>query len=113
MNLLGLLHERRAMEGMADEVVNVLRRIRDPEIPANIFDLGLVYGLDIDADGKVTIRMTLTTPNCPMAQSFPAQVEQAVRSVEGVTDVHVDLVWDPPWDRSRMSETALLELGLM
>jgi FeS assembly SUF system protein len=90
-----------------------LSTIFDPELPVNIYDLGLIYDLDVDADGRVDIRMTLTAPGCPVAQSFPAQVEQTVAEVEGVTAAHVEIVWDPPWDQSRMSEAARLQLGLV
>ena len=100
--------------GLRDEVVAMLRLIYDPEIPVNIYDLGLIYGLDIDeAKGKVDIRMTLTAPGCPVAASFPGTVEEAVRAVDGVEDVTVELVWDPPWSQERMSEAARLELGLL
>jgi len=101
-------------EGLRGEVIAALRTVYDPEIPVNIHDLGLIYGLDVDeANGKVAIRMTLTAPGCPVAATFPATVEQAVRGVNGVREAHVDLVWDPPWSRERMSEAALLELGLI
>lgn len=93
-------------------VIAALKRIHDPELPVNIYDLGLIYGLDIDDLGRVGIRMTLTTPGCPVAQSFPAEVEDAVEAVEGVTTAHVELVWEPPWDPSRLSEAARLELGV-
>jgi FeS assembly SUF system protein len=113
MNLLGLFRESSPEEGLHGRVVSALRRIRDPEIPINIYDLGLVYGLDIDDAGRVDIRLTLTAPGCPVAQSFPGQVEAAVAAVEGVNDARVELVWDPPWDASRISEAARLELGLV
>lgn len=99
--------------GLRDRVVAALRRIRDPELPVNIYDLGLVYGLEVDDLGRVGIRMTLTAPGCPVAQSFPALVEDALESVEGVSVAHVELVWDPPWDPSRLSEATRLELGLV
>ena len=98
---------------LRQEVIQALRQIYDPEIPVNIYDLGLIYALDIDDAGVVRIRMTLTSPACPVAQSFPDQVECAVKEVGGVTDATVELVWDPPWSRELMSETALLELGLL
>jgi FeS assembly SUF system protein len=101
------------MENVRQDVIQILRLIYDPEIPVNIYDLGLIYALDVDDAGEVWIRMTLTTPACPVAQNFPSQVEQAVNSVTGVKEAHVELVWDPPWSRELMSETALLELGLM
>ncbi len=93
-------------------VIEALRQIRDPEIPVNIYDLGLIYGLDIDDVGMVAIRMTLTAPACPVAKSFPALVAAAVERVEGVSRAEVILVWEPPWGQSRISESARLELGL-
>lgn len=97
---------------LQDEVIRALRNVYDPEIPVNIYDLGLIYALDIDADNKVSVKMTLTAPGCPVAQTFPGTVESAVREVEGVTDAAVELVWDPPWDMSRMSEAARLQLNM-
>ena len=95
-------------------VIEALRTVFDPEIPVNIYDLGLVYELEVDEDeGRVAIRMTLTAPGCPVAQTFPSIVEDVVRSVEGVSDATVDLVWEPPWSRERMSEAARLQLGLV
>jgi FeS assembly SUF system protein len=95
-------------------VIEALRTVFDPEIPVNIYDLGLIYSLEVDEDqGRVAIRMTLTAPGCPVAQTFPSIVEEAVRSVEGVNDATVDLVWDPPWSRERMSEAARLQLGML
>jgi FeS assembly SUF system protein len=94
-------------------VVDALRTVYDPEIPVNIHELGLIYGVDVDPSGAVAIRMTLTAAGCPAAQSLPAEVEQRARGVPGVTDVKVDVVFDPPWDQSRMSEAARLELGLL
>lgn len=101
---MGTLHER---------VEDVLRTVYDPEIPVNIYELGLVYDVDVTEGGVVTIKMTLTAPNCPAAGAMPAEVEAKVRGVAGVTDAKVELVWDPPWDASRMSEAARLELGFM
>ncbi|HTI18573.1 MAG TPA: SUF system Fe-S cluster assembly protein [Trinickia sp.] len=99
---------------LRSRVIEALRSVFDPEIPVNIYDLGLVYALDIDEDkGHVAICMTLTAPGCPVAQTFPSVVEEAVRSVEGVGDVTVELVWEPPWSRERMSEAARLQLGLI
>ena len=93
-------------------VVDVLRGIYDPEIPVNIYDLGLIYRLTATEDGDVEIEMTLTAPGCPVAQTFPAHVEAAVRSVPGVGEVQVRLVWDPPWSRDRLSEAAQMDLGI-
>jgi FeS assembly SUF system protein len=94
-------------------VVDGLRTVYDPEIPVNIYELGLIYGVEVEPSGVVTIRMTLTAAGCPAAQSLPLEVEQRVRAVPGVTDVKVDVVFDPPWDQSLMSEAARLELGLL
>jgi FeS assembly SUF system protein len=93
-------------------IVEALRTCYDPEIPVNIYELGLVYGIDVQPSGEVTIRMTLTSPNCPVAGSLPAEVQQKVRSVAGVTDAKVELVWDPPWCMDNMSEAAKLQLGM-
>jgi FeS assembly SUF system protein len=95
------------------KVEAALRQVFDPEIPVNIYDLGLIYGVDIGEDGIVDIAMTLTAPNCPAAEQLPLDVERNVQAVEGVSDVRVALVWDPPWEQSRMSEAAKLELGLL
>jgi len=99
------------LEGLRQRIVEALQTIYDPEIPVNIYELGLVYEVHLDRQGRALIRMTLTTPGCPVAQSFPMEVESRVKAVEGVTDAAVELVWDPPWDPSRMSEAARLELG--
>ncbi len=87
--------------------------MRDPEIPANLVDLGLIYDLVVTADGRVYVEMTLTTPACPVAGSLPGEVERVLRAVPGVSDVAVKLVWTPPWTQERMSEEARLELGLL
>jgi len=97
---------------LRERVIAALREIYDPELPLNIYDLGLIYGLEIDPAGSVAIRMTLTAPGCPVAQSFPGFVEHAVRQVEGVSAAQVELVWDPPWCPDQMSEAARLELGI-
>lgn len=102
-----------APEGLEARVIETLRTVYDPEIPVNIYDLGLVYGLDISLAGEVHVRMTLTAPNCPVAQSFPANVQEMLLCVPGVSDVQVELVWEPPWTRERMSEAARLQLGMM
>jgi FeS assembly SUF system protein len=102
-----------AGEGLEERVVAALRTVLDPEIPVNIYDLGLIYGLDVGADGSVGVRMTLTAPACPVAGVMPGLVESAIRKVDGVRAVRVDLVWDPPWEKGRMSEAARLQLGLM
>ncbi len=94
-------------------IVEALKSVYDPEIPLNIYDLGLIYGFEIDGDGNVEIAMTLTAPGCPVAGSLVKQVADAVGDVEGVAKSHVSLTWDPPWSKDRMSEAALLELGLL
>jgi FeS assembly SUF system protein len=94
------------------EIVKALSRVFDPEIPVNIYDLGLVYEVIVDASSRVGIRMTLTAPACPAAQFLPRQVTQAIDAVPGVSGVSVDVVWDPPWTRDRMSEAAKLQLGM-
>ncbi len=99
-------------EALRDAVIAALREIFDPEIPVNIYDLGLVYGVGIK-DGHVTITMTLTTPHCPVAESMPAEVEIRTMAVPGVASAEVQLVWDPPWDPSMMSDEARLELGML
>jgi FeS assembly SUF system protein len=95
------------------EVIEVLRTIFDPEIPVNVYELGLIYVVEVSPEGAVMIRMTLTSPHCPAVQSMPAEIEGKVRTISGVTDVSIDLVWDPPWDQSKMSEAARLQLGMM
>jgi FeS assembly SUF system protein len=99
--------------GLEQQVVDALQEIFDPEIPVNIYDLGLIYSIDVLPLGRVNITMTLTSPACPVAGSLPGEVEDAVRTVDGVQDVGVELVWDPPWDMDRMSEDAKLELNLL
>jgi FeS assembly SUF system protein len=94
-------------------VLEALKTVRDPEIPVNLVDLGLIYDLIVRRDGTIYVEMTLTTPACPVAGSLPGQVQQAIAAVPGVTDVRVKLVWTPPWTRDRMSEEAKLELGLL
>ncbi len=98
---------------LLEPVLDALKTVRDPEIPVNLVDLGLIYELVVKAGGIVYVEMTLTTPACPVAQSMPGEVETAVSAVPGVNEVRVKLVWSPPWDRDRMSEEARLELGLM
>ena len=93
------------------EVIEVLKTVRDPELPINIYEMGLIYAVDVTPDDVVTIRMTLTTPMCPVADILPAEVESKVRALGSVKDVTVDLVWDPPWSPDRMSEAARLEAG--
>ncbi len=102
-----------ARSSLSERVVDALKTVYDPEIPVNIYDLGLIYNISINDECVVTIDMTLTAPGCPVAQTFPGVVENAVKSVEGAKDAIVELVWDPPWDQDMMSEEAKLELGLL
>ena len=94
-------------------IITALREIFDPEIPVNIYDLGLIYGVDVTDHGHAVVTMTLTTPHCPVAESMPAEVELRVGAVPGVGNAEVNLVWDPPWDPSKMSDEARLELGML
>ena len=96
---------------LRDKVVDCLKTIFDPEIPVNIYELGLIYRVDVLPINNIQVTMTLTAPSCPAAQSLPIEVDQKVRQIEGVNDVHVVVTWDPPWDKSMMSEAAQLELG--
>ncbi len=98
---------------LKESVLEALMTVRDPEIPINLVDLGLIYELIVKKGGIVFVEMTLTTPACPVAQSMPGEVETAVRAVPGVNEARVKLVWSPPWDRDRMSEEAKLELGML
>jgi FeS assembly SUF system protein len=95
------------------QVQDALRTCYDPEIPVNIYELGLIYDVHADTTGVVEIKMTLTSPHCPAAQSMPAEIEGKVKAIPGVSEVKIDLVWDPPWDPSKMSEAARLQLGMM
>jgi FeS assembly SUF system protein len=101
------------MAALAPQVVDALRTVFDPEIPVNIYDLGLIYDVLVDADRKVGIRMTLTAPACPAAQTLPGEVREAAKRVEGVSSARVEIVFDPPWAMDRMSEAARLQLGLL
>lgn len=101
----------KTIESLQRDVVRALRQVYDPEIPVNIYDLGLIYEININEDHKVFVKMTLTAPNCPMADEVVEQVHEAVHDVPGVTDCAIELVFEPVWDKSRMSEEALVELG--
>jgi len=94
-------------------VIDALKEIYDPEIPVNIYDLGLIYGVDVDDESDVTVTMTLTTPHCPVAETMPGEVELRAASVPGIRDAEVNLVWDPPWGPNLMSDEARLELGML
>ena len=96
-----------------EAVVDALKEIYDPEIPVNIYDLGLIYGVDVDDEGGVVVTMTLTTPHCPVAETMPGEVELRAASVPGVRDAEVNLVWDPPWGPDKMTDEARLELGML
>ncbi len=100
-------------ESIRERVVEQLRTVFDPEIPVNIYELGLIYEVKVDEDGRTLIRMTLTTPMCPAAEVLPPEVETKARAVPGVTAVELDLVWDPPWNPDMMSEAAKLDLGMV
>lgn len=100
------------IEEIKQLLVETLKTVYDPEIPVDIYELGLVYNIDVFPEGKVDIRMTLTSPGCPVAESLPREVELKAASIEGVSEVRIDLVWDPPWTLDRMSEAARLELNL-
>lgn len=95
------------------DIVIALKAVYDPEIPVNVYDLGLIYEIDVEEDGKTHLKMTLTAPNCPMADQLLQDVNDAVRNVNGVTDLVLNLTFDPPWDKSMMSEEAMLELGFL
>jgi FeS assembly SUF system protein len=97
---------------LREYIIDVIKSCYDPEIPVNVYDLGLIYNIAIAPDGKVDVKMTLTAPGCPAAGILPGEVEEKVRSVPGVTGVALDLVWDPPWDQSKMSQAARLQLGI-
>ena len=100
-------------EALKEKVIECLQTIYDPEIPVNIYELGLIYEVNVLPINDVQIVMTLTAPGCPAAQSLPVEVDQKLKQIEGVNDVHVAVTWNPPWDRSMMSETAQLELGML
>ena len=100
------------MSDIKSKVIEVVKKIYDPEIPVNIYELGLIYKIDVDEKNKVNVDMTLTSPNCPVAESLPNEVKKNIKKVEGVSDVNLNLVWEPPWDKDKMSEAAKLELNL-
>ena len=100
------------MSNLKDKVINQIKKVYDPEIPVNIYDLGLIYDIKVEDKNTAKIKMTLTSPNCPVAESLPKEVKDGIMQVEGIDNVDLDLVWDPPWDKNRMSEAAKLELNL-
>ena len=97
---------------LKEKIIKEIKRIYDPEIPVNIYELGLIYEIKVEKDNNVKVKMTLTTPNCPVAESLPKEVKDSIMQVKEVNDVDLELVWDPPWDKSMMSEAAKLELNL-
>lgn len=106
------MSEEKNLSELEEKIVEQLRTVYDPEIPVNIYDLGLIYDISVTANKEVVVLMTLTSPACPVAGELPGEVEMAVREIDGVTDVKVILTFSPPWDRSMMSDEAALELGL-
>ena len=100
------------MSDIKSKVIEEIKKIYDPEIPVNIYELGLIYKIEVDEKNKVNIDMTLTSPNCPVAESLPNEVKENIMKVEGVSDVNLNLVWEPPWEKDKMSEAAKLELNL-
>ena len=100
------------MSDFKNKVIEEVKKIYDPEIPVNIYDLGLIYKIEVDEKNKVNIDMTLTSPNCPVAESLPKEVKDNIMKIKGVSDVNLNLVWEPPWDKEKMSEAAKLELNL-
>jgi len=100
------------MSDIKNKIIENLKKIFDPEIPVNIYDLGLIYKVEVDEKNKVNVDMTLTSPNCPVAESLPIDVKESIKKVEGVSDVNLNLVWEPPWDKDKMSEAAKLELNI-
>ncbi|MEO0908069.1 MAG: SUF system Fe-S cluster assembly protein [Pseudomonadota bacterium] len=121
--LEGFLQQSPAQAGTGDTggagsdlqtaVIDALKEIYDPEIPVNIYDLGLIYGVEVDGEADATITMTLTTPHCPVAETMPGEVELRAASVPGIRDAEVELVWDPPWSPEKMTDEARLELGML
>ena len=100
------------MNDIKNQVIEEIKKIYDPEIPVNIYEMGLIYKIKVDETNKVSIDMTLTSPNCPVAESLPKEVKDNIMKIKGVSDVNLNLVWEPPWDKDRMSEAAKLELNL-
>ena len=113
MNLLGLLHRNRVADNLRERVIEALRQIHDPEIPVNIYELGLIYEVAVTPFADVHIRMTLTSPNCPVAGSLPGEIQAKVEIIPEVHHCEVEITFDPPWEQSMMSEEAKLELGMM
>lgn len=112
MQTAGMVNDPQQSAALTPRIIEAISTVFDPEIPVNIYELGLIYDVIVEASGSVGIRMTLTAPACPAAQFLPEQVRSTVAALPGVTDAKVDVVWDPPWDRDRMSEAAKLQLGM-
>lgn len=106
-------HSTDHIRKLEEQVIAQLRTIFDPEIPVNVYDLGLIYGIDIEPDGKTTITMTLTAPNCPVAETLPVDVKNAVETIKGISSCQVNLTFDPPWNKDMLSDEAMLELGML
>ena len=104
--------EAGGMSPLEEEILSTLKTVYDPEVPVDIYELGLIYNFSVDATGKVDVKMTLTSPACPVAGTLPIEVETKIKAIPGITQCFVDLVWDPPWDRTMMSEAAQLKLNL-
>ena len=100
------------MSDLKLKIIEEIKKIFDPEIPVNIYELGLIYKIEVDENNAVNVDMTLTSPNCPVAESLPNDVKDSIKNIEGVSDVNLNLVWEPPWDKDKMSEAAKLELNL-
>jgi len=100
------------MQNMKEKIIEEIKKIYDPEIPVNIYELGLIYKLEVDEKNKVNIDMTLTSPNCPVAESLPNQVKETIMKITGVSDVDLKVIWEPPWTKDKMSEAAKLELNI-
>jgi FeS assembly SUF system protein len=100
-------------EQITNQAIDILKTVYDPEIPVNIYELGLIYDVEVDAEGVLVVTMTLTAPNCPVAGSLPLEVENKLRGLTGITDARVDITWEPAWEMSKMSEEAKLQLGLL
>jgi FeS assembly SUF system protein len=105
--------DKKQIKILEEKIVVVLKNIYDPEIPVNIYELGLIYEVKVEESGKVYVQMTLTTPNCPVAESLPEQVKEEISYLTGVTEVDLEITFDPPWDHEMMTEEAKLELGLL
>ncbi len=104
--------EQLQAQALESTIIEVIRTCYDPEVPVNIYELGLIYGVDVQPGGKVHIKMTLTSPACPVAGTLPPEVERKIKAIDGVTEAKVEVVWDPPWSMERMSEAARLELNI-